>query len=518
MVKIFIDEKLVEAEEGKTILQAAEAAGIAIPHLCYHDAFEPRGTCRLCLVEIEGIPKLELSCSTTVKEGMKVRTQTDRVREARKGVLEFLLAEHPMDCPICDKAGECKLQDYYEEYGLFESSFAESKTRREKKRDIGKNLIHDQERCILCARCVRFMDEITRTSELGIFERGHECVVDVYDGMLIGNNYSGNLAELCPVGAITDKDFRFKTRTWFLDKGKSVCPLCSRGCNISIEHHKGFARFSLPKRVYRVRSEYNPQINSYWICDKGRYEYSYLDKNRQTTIHAVKNGQPVPMDWEQALDHCATEIKKLIYKNKTSRIAVVLHSWLSNEELFLAKKIFLDDLQAKHIYFSDLPSEEGDDFLLTSERSPNRKGALELGFDVKPFALKNVEDTIDILIVFGAFLIENFNPADIREALTHIPVKILITPQESELNPLMDLVIPSAHIAEKEGSLTNTDGIVQKFSPALVPPGSCHSELEFLSGLGKGIEENFSFYKRLSSGDAVRKKMAEDILFFREKE
>lgn len=518
MVKIFIDDKPVEASEGSTILQAAEAAGISIPHLCYHHAFEPRGSCRLCLVEIEGVPKLELACSTTVREGMKVFTQNERVREARKGVLEFLLAEHPMDCPICDKAGECKLQDYYEEYGLFESRYAENKTRRAKKKDIGKNLIHDQERCVLCARCVRFLEEITKTSELAVFERGHECVVDVYDGELIDNNYSGNLAEICPVGAITDKDFRFKTRTWFLEKGKSICPLCSRGCRISIEYHKELPRVSLPKRVYRIRSEYNPEVNSYWICDKGRYEYAYLDENRQREVLLAQNGEQVPADWEHALDFCGRALRKLIYKNKTSRIAVVLHSRLSNEELFLARKLFREDLKTEHIYFCDRLDGEGDGFLMTGERYPNRKGAVETGFELQPLKPEYLREGVELLIMFGSFTAENFNEGDIKEALDGIPVRILVTPWQTALDTMMHVIFPSSVIAEKDGSLTNTDGLIQNFTAALSPLGESRSELEFLSALGRAAEEDFAFYKRMSSARAVRAKMAEDIPFFRVKE
>jgi NADH-quinone oxidoreductase subunit G len=270
MVKIIIDEKELEAEEGMTILQAAEAAGLQIPHLCYHKAFVPQGSCRICLVEIEGLPKLELACSTRVREGMKISTRSERVIDARKGVLECLLAEHPIDCPICDKAGDCKLQDYYEEYGLFDSEFKEYKEKRQKEIEIGKSLVHDQERCILCRRCIRFLREVTKTEELGVFNRGIHTEVSVYDGVLVDNNYSGNLAEICPVGAITDRDFRFKTRNWFLKSEPSICPLCSRGCNIFVESHQGFSRFQLPKRVYRIRSREKEKINGYWLCEVGR--------------------------------------------------------------------------------------------------------------------------------------------------------------------------------------------------------------------------------------------------------
>ncbi|NOR14200.1 MAG: 2Fe-2S iron-sulfur cluster binding domain-containing protein, partial [Candidatus Aminicenantes bacterium] len=270
MIKIRIDDRELEVQEGITIFSAASEAGISIPHFCYHPAFIPEGTCRMCLVEIEGMPKLELACSTVVREGMIVSTQSNRVREGRKGVLEFLLAEHPLDCPICDQAGDCKLQDYYEEYGLYESQFSEVKDKHDKKVDLGNHLIHDQERSVLCRRCVRFLREVTGTEEMGVFERGSHTEVNLYLDNQVDNNYSGNLAQICPVGAITDKDFRFQTRSWFLAEADSICPLCSRGCSIQIGYHPGFSRFSLPKRVYRIKAKTNETVNGYWICDLGR--------------------------------------------------------------------------------------------------------------------------------------------------------------------------------------------------------------------------------------------------------
>jgi NADH-quinone oxidoreductase subunit G len=224
-MKVVIDDRPVEVRPGMTILAAAQQAGLHIPHLCFHPAFVPEGSCRICLVEIEGLPKLELACATTVRDGMKISTQSPRVREARRGVLEFLLADHPLDCPICDKAGECKLQDYYLEYGLFENAFKEAKEKREKIIKIGEKLILDRERCILCTRCVRFLSEITKTQELGVFRRGIYSEISTYEGAPVKNNYSGNLVDLCPVGAITDREFRFKTRTWFLVQTESICPL-----------------------------------------------------------------------------------------------------------------------------------------------------------------------------------------------------------------------------------------------------------------------------------------------------
>lgn len=513
MMKIYIDDRELHVEKGLTVFKAAENAGIEIPHLCYHPAFPPEGTCRMCLVEIEGLPKLELACSTEVKDGMKVHTKSQKVVEARKGVLEFLLAEHPLDCPICDQAGDCKLQDYYEEYGLFDNNFSESKERREKKIRLGKHLIHDNERCVLCRRCVRFLREVVGTGEMGVFERGANTEVNILDGMPVNNNYSGNLAQLCPVGAITDMDFRFQTRLWFLEKGEAICPLCSRGCNIFIEQHPGFSRFDLPKRVYRISARENAEINSYWICDIGRYGYHSLDENRAEKIGA--NNNISIKNYETALTFFTEKIKRLLYKKKTSRITLLLNTFLTNEELFLLKKIFQDDLGIKDIFFIDPPAGESDDILLTSDRTPNKKGAEELGFEITPFELGNLEDEIEVLIIFGNYIAEIFGPSDIKAYFDRIKDIFLFAPHKSEMDSMVGIMFPTAMTPEKGGSLTNVEGKVQKFSPVLEAPGDGKAEWEILAELGTKLDINFKYYKKFLSPEKIFRQMQKEIPFFK---
>ena len=512
MMKIYIDGREMQVEKGMTVFKAAENAGIEIPHLCYHPAFPPEGTCRRCLGEIEGLPKLELACSTQVKEGMKVHTKSEKVVEARKGVLEFLLAEHPLDCPICDQAGDCKLQDYYEEYGLFDDNFSESKDRREKKIKLGKHLIHDNERCVLCRRCVRFLREIIGTGEMGVFERGANTEVNILEGMPVDNNYSGNLAQLCPVGAITDMDFRFQTRTWFLEKGEAICPLCSRGCNIFIEHHRGFSRFDLPKRVYRISARENAEINSYWICDIGRYGYHSLDENRAEKI--VANNNKSIKNYKAALTFFTEKIKRLLYKKKTSRITLLLNTFLTNEELFLLKKIFQDDLGVKNIFFIDPPAGEADDILLTSDRTPNKKGAEELGFEITPFELGDLEDETEVLIIFGDYIGEIFSPSDIQAYFDRIKDTFLFAPHKSEIDSIAGIMFPTVMTPEKGGSLTNVDGKVQKFSPVLEAPEDGKAEWKILAELGTKLDVNFKYYKKFLSPEEIFRQMQKEIPFF----
>jgi NADH-quinone oxidoreductase subunit G len=510
MVTIFIDDKPIEVEEGTTVLKAAEKAGVSIPHFCYHPAFEPEGTCRMCLVEIEGFPKLELACSTRIREGMKVYTSSERVIEARRGVLEFLLADHPLDCPICDQAGDCKLQDYFEEYGLYEGRCFETKEKREKLKSLGKTLLHDQERCVLCRRCVRFLREVTGTQEMGVFERGIHTEVDIYEGTQVNNNYSGNLAQLCPVGAITDKDFRFQTRSWFLKEGETICPLCSRGCAISIDSHKGMARFSLPKRVYRIRARENPRVNGYWICDRGRYDYDILNGEREERVRIKGRKNPT---WDEALDLLTEKIKPLCFKKQTEKIALVYSTWLTNEELFLVNRLFGSDLKAR-LYRFDPDEEEGDDILLTPERTPNRRGAKELGMDGEPVSLDEVADGTEILILLGTSLAETFSLSDIKARLESIPFVAVLNAYPHEIVEAADLVLPTAFFQEKGGSATNVDGLTQTFGPALEPPGGALPEWRILVDLGKKLDINFAFYRPLENPADIFQALKQEFVFF----
>ncbi|MGQ9672987.1 MAG: 2Fe-2S iron-sulfur cluster-binding protein [Candidatus Aminicenantales bacterium] len=514
MVKIVIDNRILEVEQGKTILQVAEEAGILIPHLCYHPAFAPEGSCRMCLVEIEGMPKLELACSTVVRDGMKVRTQSPRVIEARKAVLEFLLAEHPLDCPICDKAGECKLQDYFEAYGFFEGQFKEEKERREKKVKLSLKLILDRERCILCTRCVRFLNEVTGTQDAGVLHRGIHSEIGIYESEFIDNNYAGNLAELCPVGAITDTDFRFKTRAWFLEKRESLCPLCSRGCNIFIDSLAGFARLPMTRRVFRIRARENPAVNKFWICDFGRYHYRYLDENRQDRILLKKERKDTELSWEKARLILVEKIKSLLLLKKRSRMAVILHSGLTNEELFLAERIFRRGLNLEKIYLVDPPAGSGDGFLLTEERTPNSRGAREIGLAATSFDLEALGMATDLLLIFGSFLEARFSLVDIKKTFDRIATKVLFTPRRSGLDSLVDLVVPTLFIAEKSGSLTNVDGKVQTFEPALEGSRG-QAEWQILLELARELRVDYKYFWRLDSPQAIRREMGKEIPFFK---
>ena len=514
MVKIVLDGQPLEVAEGTTVFKAAQQAGVAIPHFCYHPAFVPEGSCRLCLVAIEGSPKLELACSTVVREGMKVATQSPAVREARRGVLEFLLAEHPLDCPICDKAGECKLQDYYQEYGLTESVFREFKEKRDKKVRIGDKLILDRERCVLCTRCVRFLAEITKTSELGVFERGIHSEVGLYEDEPVRSGYSGNLVDLCPVGAITDTEFRFKTRPWFLTKGESVCPLCSRGCNIYIDYHPGFPRVPGSAKVYRARPRTNEAVNGPWICDFGRYGLVEMQRtNRSDKLVWNKGDRPTELSWNKVLTMIGERIKSLRERESAGGVSLILTSWLTNEELYLVKRIFKDGLGAAHISFADPVQGPADGFLLRADRAPNRRGAEEMGFDVRPPDVEALARDTRILFIFGPHLAGAPGGAW-KKALDKIPVKILVTSHLNELAAAADFVLPSAFIAEKSGTLTNEDGRVQRIAAVAAACPDVRPETQILIDLAREIRLGDGALDALDGPDSVYRLLAKDIPFF----
>jgi NADH-quinone oxidoreductase subunit G len=482
MVGLRIDGRAVHAPEGTNVLTAAGRAGISIPHFCYHPAFEAEGNCRMCLVEIEGLPKLELACSTVVREGMVVRTSAERVVQARKDVLEFLLAEHPLDCPICDKAGECKLQDYYDAHGLFPGRFVEPKERRAKKLSIGKGLILDRERCIVCTRCVRFLRRVTKTGELGVFEHGVRTEVGIYEDARIENNYAGNLVDICPVGAITDADFRFKTRAWFLKKGATVCPRCSRGCAITVESVSGYPLAKGERRIYRITARENPAVNGHWICDLGRAGRREIDEGRH--VRVISNGSPEKdLSWQKALAAVAARVRAVPGPERASRIAVVMNSRMTCEELILASSVFVGGLGLDKIYIADPKAGAADAFLLTEERMPNSRGVLEAGFAPGLPDLGELAAAAEVLLVFGPHLIEHFPEEAIGAALAGIPAKFLFTSHRGVLDKLVDTVFPVSVTAEKSGTYVNIDGLRQTFGRAVEPPHGVVSEREILNCL-----------------------------------
>jgi formate dehydrogenase alpha subunit len=348
MVSLTIDDKKITVEEGTTILKAAEKLGIEIPSFCFHDKLEPVGACRMCLVEVEKVTKLQVACATLVSEGMVVKTNTPEVKRARRGVLEFLLINHPLDCPTCDKGGECDLQNFVFKYGSDMSRFAEEKRRfvvnpKSKFDDlsIGPQMIRNMNRCILCRKCVRFIKEIAGENDLGTFRRGAKSEINVLPDIPADNPYSGNVVEICPVGALTSKSFRYKIRVWQTKKTPTICPHCGDGCNITL--------WTKDDRIYRITSRRNDQIDEGFLCDKGRFgpvvskanllEFVNHPERLVTPLMKI-NGEFIPCDWEEALTLVANKFKTILGKFGNDSLAGIGSSKLTNEDNYIFQKFF----------------------------------------------------------------------------------------------------------------------------------------------------------------------------------
>jgi len=464
MPKLTIDGREFQVAEGRTILQAIDDLGLLmngvdIPHYCWHPKLTIDGSCRLCQVEIEGMPKLQIACNTPVTDGMKVHTQSERVAKARRGVMELLLINHPLDCPICDQAGECKLQDYAFDYGVAGARTREPRRPAKKAIELGPTIVFDQERCILCRRCVRFCREVPKTGELGVFNRGDESLLETFPGTPLDNPYSMNVADICPVGALGTRDFRFKIRVWFTDDVESVCNQCARGCNIVASRSNN--------KIYRYVPRRNDQVNDTWMCDHGRMSYKLNAQGRVTQARA--DGKPVSA---AAATGRAGELVRAA-RAAGGRIVGVASPFSSNEELE-AFQGFLAELGAGPARFA-VPRGESDDILIEAEKAPNAAGCRALGMQESADDLGRAE----LALVIG-HTTHAAGFADVR----HV---VLIDTHESALSARADVVIPARTFLEEPGHFTNVDGIVQAFQPVVEPNFEALSQREALDEIRKAF-------------------------------
>ncbi len=489
LVTLTIDGQTVRAPKGTSIIDAAKASGIEIPYYCYHPGLSVVGNCRMCLVEIEKNPKLQPSCATPVGEGMVVRTRTPETLRNRQTVLEFLLLNHPLDCPVCDQAGECELQNYYMDHGAYDPRFNENKTKRKKAFPIGPHVMLDQERCILCTRCVRFTREISKTGELAVHDRGHLSEIDIFPGAELANPYSGNVVDICPVGALTDRDFRFQCRVWFLGRTPSVCPGCSRGCTIEIHYNERFNPRYHDKRVQRLKPRHNPDVNGFWMCDEGRYSYHSIDASTRLKAPRLKRGeewQEVP--WDQAIRAAAGALSSALEAGGPDSVAVLASPQMTNEELYRLRHLFAGSLGVRRIGFR-APSRVpvySDDFLITADKNPNTRGAEALGLDgdsAEQVLVACAEGKIRFLYVCHHDLTLGFDPGAVAEALGRVGFVAFQGPHGQATAAMAQVQFPAAVYAEIEGTFTNVQGRVQRISAAVPPLGESLPGLEILARL-----------------------------------
>ncbi len=475
MPKLTINDQEIDVPDGTTVIQAADRLGIEIPRYCYHPGLSVAGSCRMCLVEIEKMPKLQPACNTRVTEGMVVRTNTEKVRQAVAGVLEFLLINHPLDCPVCDQAGECFLQEYYMKFGLYDSRFNENKIKRRKAQSIGEHVMLDNERCILCSRCVRFVREITHSNELAIFNRGSESEIQLLPGKTLDNPYSANVVDICPVGALTDRDFRFQCRVWYLTETPSICPGCSRGCNISVHTNRIRPHHAEGRRVIRLKPRFNAQVNQWWICDEGRYGFNFIDAPSRIVAAALLHGQ----DWgecpmEEGIESAAGIILQALKQHGRERLFVLASPQQTNEELYLIRRLFGETLQLPNLDFQVPDSRPAvqDDFLLRADKNPNSKGAETiLPSDKGRFAklLDNPDARMAVLLVFDHDLVAKLGEGMASQILGRFEKTIYVGTNHNATSSRAHLILPRAVYAEIEGTFTNFEGRAQIIRQA-VPP------------------------------------------------
>ena len=367
MAKLTIDGIEVEVQDGINVIEAAKAADVHVPHFCYHPSLTIVGQCRMCLVEVEGMPKLQAGCATPVKDGMKVHVWNEKVDKARKGQMEFLLINHPLDCPICDKAGECPLQDYSFNYGSVDSRYGEVKRTYPgmDRTPIGPHVVQNMNRCIHCTRCIRFCAEITGTSELAFFKRGASTEVGVFPGTPLDNWMSACVTDVCPTGALTTREFRFESRVWNLDSAESVCNGCDVGCNIFLGFRSG--------QIFRYRPRPNPAVNDHWLCDYGRFSYERYDTDRVVVPKVRTEDDYLGIaTWGEALDAIAAAF------DKGGRVAVIASAQMTNEEAAAMKELFGDKLGATIGVMVDaigpIKMKSRTEWLLGTQAGPNYRG------------------------------------------------------------------------------------------------------------------------------------------------
>jgi NADH-quinone oxidoreductase subunit G len=371
MPKCKINGKEVEVPAGTSIIQAFKMSGQDIAYYCWHPGLSVAGVCRLCMVQIEGMPKLQIACNTEVRDGMVITNQSEQVKDTVRWGLDFHLINHPLDCPICDQAGECGLQEQYMQYGKYDPEMIEPKVKKHKVVDLGPTVVLDSERCILCSRCVRFTDEVSKTHELGIFDRGDQSEIGTFAGKPLDNKYSLNTVDICPVGALTSKDFRFRQRVWYLKEVDTICPGCATGCSVKVHYNE--------EGLWRVKPRHNPEVNGYWMCDEGRDTYKYVNmKNRLLQPQETTNGATKVMDKADAAREVGTKLKEWAQANADS-VAVVITGQYTVEEYDAFLGLVGRDWGVKNVYHWLNNPETFDTFdglLLRGDKNPNTKGLL----------------------------------------------------------------------------------------------------------------------------------------------
>jgi NADH-quinone oxidoreductase subunit G len=514
-VTLTIDGRQISVEKGKTVLQAALENGVKVPYYCYHPGLGIDGSCRVCLVKIEKMPKLQTACSTPVGEGMVVLTQTPDVVEARASVFEFLLINHPLDCPVCDKGGECPLQD-------FSYSFGPNQSRMEFPRrvfdgegvkadvDFGPTLMLNRNRCILCTRCVRFMKEIDGDAQINITDRGYGTEIATFQEEGVHSLLSGNLMDVCPVGAITTRDYRFKSRPWDNPEAvDTICTFCEKGCNTTA-WLKAKPEWAKGARLVRITPRYNPDVNDYWMCDIGRFDYHWIEGDDRVLRPLVRNeaGDHQPVDWNEALAKTADRIAA---SGGTAAVRLLISAHASLEELFLLGRLggafgLPEDGVAVSWRMREKPQPPGTKFKIPPIDAANVRGAADLGFPVKATSNGQADLTLFRRSVESgavkALYVFDPGPAGSIGDLTWVidarrsgQLSLLIVqgPLMTDLARASDVVLPGASAFEKDSAYVNQQGRLQGAARALPPPGDAQEDWQIFVNIAIALGASLGY-------------------------
>lgn len=495
-----IDNKEIEIENGTTVLQAAGANGIEIPHYCYHPALEIVGSCRMCLVQIEGVPKLQVSCNTIVtdvpterkvdgKYDMVVHTQNDLVVQERKNILEFLLLNHPLDCPVCDQAGECYLQDYSFKFGNAHSRFDEEKRVRPNEY-LGSQIVINHNRCILCSQCVRFTQEISGSSELFVESRGYSSKIAALEDKPLDNLLAGNVADICPVGALLSTDYIHKNRIWNLKKQPSVCQDCSVGCNIDVFYQKD--------DILRLTPRENHDVNGYFMCDIGRYGFHRFDNIDRVVQPMVRNNGSFDfIGWKEAIEKTAE-----LLKGSNGKTAGIVSSFHTNESNYLLG-LTIDGLLGSLTPITDEEVTYRSGFRISAERSPNLKGMNDVSGEI----LEDISSAITNQSIRGIYILDDGVDRELDDSwktlLENMDFVIVQTYAMTELAKLAKIVLPGLAPFEREGTITNDQGRVQWLRPSIPIKGESKPDWEILMLVRNALQKDSEQFADL--GEVIKR-------------
>jgi NADH-quinone oxidoreductase subunit G len=494
-IKMLLNGAEIEAPDGQNLVDLCKDHGIAIPHFCYHPGLKVEGNCRMCMVEIEGVPKPQVACATGAREGMKVHTDTPKILEVRKSVLEFLLVNHPIDCPICDQAGECYLQNYYMLHGKYMSRLEEDKVEKKKVVDLGPLVVLDTERCVLCSRCVRFCRDVAGQEELYIMNRGDHAEITTFPGRVLENDYSGNVVDICPVGALTSKDFRFKCRVWYLKTSDSICPGCARGCNTHVDHNVNV--------IQRLRPRENRDVNDWWMCDAGRLGYKSVHEKRLLGGWVRGRGECGARD---AIEQVAAALADAAAARR--EIGFVFSPDLPTEALYAARR-FVTLFPGARVAGGSLraPWQE-DGILKKADRHPNSAGLALLG--MSGGLSEMLAAPPPVLVVFEEDLAGDGDAAT-REALARVQTLIVVASNHTATVEASHLALPLSTYAETDGTFVNFEGRLQRFAQALEPLGESRPLPVLLADLATRMGRDLGWSPQGARPEAIWRHVARDV-------